>query len=255
VEQGDPIQRYFLDAHGADDDALAEGFLWLVTFARENGHERAAVFVPSLGQVENLSRAIGPAAATRLGKDRQIRIDGVTVDLLIERKLSYALRDGPILAVWVDDEQLDKLDSLRAPGICAIPWVRTDIDGWKANWNPVDIRTGESSGNDETILNPVVVKAMETLTAAVNLGTGLSHPYKESAVQMLKLLKKGGEDYDPDQIRAWAVRNGWQPRHARKLAELAEKIAEGRRVKGGKRQVWRDGVIDLWRNEAEKAGT
>lgn len=247
----DSTQRFFADAHGADDDALAEGFRWLFSFAQGHGHARVAVFVSGLGQVENLGRVIGAGAAKELHKNRQFQVDGITLELLIERKLPYSFDDGPILAVWVDDEQLDKLDALRSPGICAIPWAKTDIDGWKANWNPADIRTGESGGSDETILNPVVIKAMETLTVVVNLGTGLSHPSdKESAVQMLKLLKKEGEDYDPDQIRAWAVRNGWQPRHARDLAELAEKIAAGRQVRGGKRQAWREGIVDLWRSEA-----
>ena len=202
-------QRFFIDAHGPDDDALAGGFRWLFRFAQAHGCARAAIFVPGVAQIESLGRVVGEEVARELHKNRQIEVDGTTIDLVIERKLPVRLMDGPILAVWADDRQLDKLDELHPPGICAIPWAETDIDGWKANWNPVDTRTGDPGGSDETIRNPVVVKAMESLTIAVNLSTGLGHPSdKESAIQMLKLLKKAGEDYDPDQLRAWAVRHG-----------------------------------------------
>jgi hypothetical protein len=248
---GGSIQRAFVDAHGADDDALSEGFRWLFGVVEEGGYRKAAVFVSAVAQVESLGRVVGAEVAQSLRQNRQIDVDGTTIDLLVERKLPVAFEDGPILAVWVDDKQLDKIDGLRPPGICAIPWSRTDIDGWKANWNPLDVRTGELSGSDETIENPVVEKAMEALTASVNLSTGLSHPSdKESAIGMLKLLKSAGEDCDPNQLRAWAVRHGWQPSHARSLAELAEKVKAGRRVQGGKRTMWRSDIIDVWREDA-----
>jgi hypothetical protein len=116
----------------------------------------------------------------------------------------------------------------------------------------MDIRTGKQDGADETIENPVVEKTMQSLTASVNLSTGLGHPSdKESAVQMLKLLNAAGEDYDTDQLRAWAVRHGWQPRHARSLAELAEKVKTGKRVRGGTRKMWRAHIIDVWSREAD----
>jgi hypothetical protein len=97
----------------------------------------------------------------------------------------------------------------------------------------------------------VVEKAMEALTVSVNLSTGLGHPSdKESAIGMLKLLKSAGENYEPEQLRAWAVCHGWQPRHARSLAELAEKVKAGKRIQGGKRKMWRSDIIDIWRQEA-----
>lgn len=242
--------RYFIDAHGPDDDAVAEGFAWLLRSVTQNASRRGAVFVSGLRQVEGLGRAIGTDAADALRKDRQLRVDGVTIELLIGKKLPFSFEEGPILAVWVGDEQLDKLDGLRAPEICAIPWAQGDIDGWKADRNPVDVRTGQTAGLEETIENPVVARAMEYLTNSVNLSTGLGHPSdKESAIGMFRILVAEGEPFEPDQIRGWAVRHGWQPRHARDLAELAEKFKAGRQVRGGKRKMWRDDVIEIWRQD------
>lgn len=249
-ERGPTTERFYVQAHGPDDDALKVGFRWLLGFARDHGHPRAAVFVPGLQQVENLGRAIGDAAARALKKDRSVSAGDVTLELLIERKLPFAY-DGPLLAVWVDDKQLDKLDELCTPALCAIPWVRTDIDGWKSNWNPTDLRTGEAGGAEETVTNRVVAAALKSLTSTVNLGTGLGHPSdKASAVHMFKALKKAREEFDPDQVRAWAVRHGWRPDDARDLSELAQKVKEGRAVRGGSRKMWRDDIVAIWREDA-----
>jgi hypothetical protein len=138
------IQRAFADAHGADNDALAEGFRWLFRVAEEGGYQRAAVFVPGVAQIESLGRVVGADLARELHRNRQIEVDGTTIALLIERKLPVAFEDGPILAVWVDDKQLDKIDGLRPPGICAIPWSRTDIDGWKGQLEPRRCSDGDA---------------------------------------------------------------------------------------------------------------
>lgn len=249
-ERKDTTERYFVQAHGPDDDALKAGFRWLLRFADQHGHSCAGVFVPSLQQVENLGRALGEAGARALRKDRKLRAGEVTIELLTERGLPLSF-GGPVLAVWVDDKQLDKLDGLHVPGLCAIPWVSTDIDGWKTNWNPTDVRTGESGGSEETATNPVVVAALESLTSRVNLSTGLGHPSdKASAVQMFKALKKAREDFDPEQVRAWAVRHGWHPEDARELGEFAQKVMEGRPVRGGKQKMWRDDIVAIWREDA-----
>jgi hypothetical protein len=38
------------------------------------------------------------------------------------------------------------------------------------------------------------------------------------------------------------------------LAELAEKFKAGKQVRGGKRKMWRDDVIEIWRENAPGAG-
>jgi hypothetical protein len=243
--------RYFIDAHGPDDGAVREGFAWLLRSAVERGSSRAAVFVSGLPQLESLGRAIGTDAADGLRQDRELRLDGVAIKALTAKKLPFSFEEGSILAVWVDDEQLDRLDGLRAPELCAIPRAHGDIDGWRAAWDPIDVRIGQNIGLDEAIENPVVVRAMKSLTTSVNLSTGLGHPSdKEAAIGMFRVLTAEGELFEPDQIRAWAVRHGWQPRHARDLAVLAEKFKAGKQVRGGKRKMWRDDVIEIWRRES-----
>src|SRR4051812_7250246 len=134
LERSDGTEGFYADAHGVEDDAVAQGVRWLVRFAEDRGLQRAAIVVPGLDQIESLGRALGEQAAAALRKHRQVRANGVTVELLTERGLPSSFEHGPVLAVWVDDRQLDKLDALRTPGLCAVPWSRSDIDGWKSNW-------------------------------------------------------------------------------------------------------------------------
>jgi hypothetical protein len=162
--------------------------------------------------------------------------------------------EGPILAVWTRDKSLDKLDTTGAVAICAAPWNPDNIVDWKANWNPIDVRTGQHGGSDTTVSNLVVAKGLEHLTDRVNLSTGLAHPSDRSAaIHLFRLFVQGGESYIPDEIRAWAVRHGWQPEDARELAELAEKVQQGRRLKASSGAEWRGDYLELLRSEVAES--
>ena len=246
-------ERLYFDAHGPDDDALKLGVGWLVRYASQHVPTRAGLFVPTLQQVEHLAPVLGTRGAAALKKDRRVRVNGVDIELLIERGLSAVFPHGPVLAIWADDRQLDKLEKLGAPALCAIPWNRADIDDWRLNFNPVNLRTGASAGSDETVTNKVVVEALKSLTTRVNLSSGLGHPSdKAAAVQLFKVLKAGGEVFDANEVRAWAARNGWGADHARQLGELAQKITTAARCarsrnKHGVKTFW-----TMWRSEAGK---
>lgn len=244
--------RYFIDAYVASDDAVLLGFAWLVEYTKGGGFLQAGLFVSGQTQVDNLHRVLGHQAANDLRQQKQIRISGVTLELVNPDAPGY-LFEGPILGLWVDSEQLHLLDDLRPPAICAIPW--SEIDAWKAAWNPVDIITGRTIAPDPQIVsNPVVVEALKSLTAYVNIRTGLNHPNdKAAAVQMFKALQRAGEPFDPSQLRAWATRNGWSSRHAMDLQALGQQVLDFRtvRIQGG--DIWRYDVVEAWRRKAAAA--
>ena len=247
------IERAYIDAHGPDDEALKVGFAWLVRRAVA-GDGRAALFLPSLQQIEPLAAAIGDRGVAALKKSRRLIANGADIELFTDRTLRVSYRQGPVLGVWVDDKQLDKLENLGAPALCAIPWNRADIDAWKRAWNPTDLRTGDRPHTaDPAVTNPVVLAALESLTIRVNLSTGLGHPSdKAAAVQLFLALRNGGERFDPDQVHAWAASHGWRAAHARQLGELARKIADRRTVRAGQQQAWRPDILTIWRADAQR---
>jgi hypothetical protein len=101
-----------------------------------------------------------------------------------------------------------------------------------------------------TITNPVVERALDSLTRLVNLSTGLGHPSdKAAAVGLFRILNGGGERYDPAEVAAWAANNGWGLAGARELGEVAAGVIAGRRYQVD-RSVWREDILKLWQAEA-----
>lgn len=79
-------------------------------------------------------------------------------------------------------------------------------------------------------MSELVKRSIETLTMIVNVAAGATHALDDSRVkEHFKTLRKEGESLDGDTIEQLASANGWSARHARPLASLAQRIAEGER--------------------------
>jgi hypothetical protein len=82
---------------------------------------------------------------------------------------------------------------------------------------------------------PVAVQgAIASLSGT--FGGDVLHPSdKKDAVNAFKALSRRGVPIDPTLVRSLAVRSGWEPEAADRLAEIAGRISEGRIVRGGDR--------------------
>lgn len=129
------------------------------------------------------------------------------------------------------------------------PWRPENIADWKANFGAKNLRTGEIA-EALTIANPVVAAALESLTAVVNLSTGLGHPSdRAAAVRMFQLLNAGGEHFEPAEVRAWAANNGWNREGTRELEEVAAGVLAGRRFRV-ETYPWDRDDLERWRARA-----
>ncbi|HGM5576226.1 TPA: DUF1889 family protein [Serratia marcescens] len=81
-------------------------------------------------------------------------------------------------------------------------------------------------------MNSILERALEHLSRVNNSSAGmLSHPLDESRTkEMLKFLKAEGVELEHSEILAWGRAKGWEPRNAKELADLAERIGAGGRV-------------------------
>ena len=228
-------ERFLIPESGPDVDAERAGIRWVLQWASEAGHHRAAIVAPGVREIEPLERALGPRVADVLRRDRQVEAEsGLILEILLAGKLPFRY-DGPVFVPWAHDPLIDKVEEMHPPAICAQPWALNDLSVWRRSWALADPRTG-AQVTTPVKLSDVVTAALEDLTHSVNLGTGLGHPSdKASAVDLLKALHHGGEILDRDAVRAWAAGHGWEPRHAQRLGELAEKVANGVAVRGGRR--------------------
>lgn len=245
-------ERVIVEAHGPDDDAVRHGFSWLVKSAHNLESAECAIYVSSISNAQNLARPL-KSLGSRLAANRSVNADGLTISLFTARNLRSSYVGRPILAVWVGDDDMERIEELTPAAICAIPWSRADLEAWKAAWAPIDLRTGRPVGEPLSISNGVVEAALKDLTNYVNLSTGLVHPDdKRAAVWTFRLLRQAGERYDQSRIRASAVRQGWSMKYARELAELSEKILDGRRVQARGHSPWRADIVSIWRTSASK---
>jgi hypothetical protein len=80
-------------------------------------------------------------------------------------------------------------------------------------------------------MNPILKKAIETLSVVVNKSTGLGHPLDDSrAKELFRALHSHAVPLAYQDVYDLATENAWPERHAKSLAELAEKIGNGGRV-------------------------
>jgi hypothetical protein len=103
---------------------------------------------------------------------------------------------------------------------------------------------------EPTIADPVGV-AMRGLTRMVNLSIGLGHPRDRSmAIHAFRILKRNGHVLDPDEIRAWAMANGWAADDARELSEYAAGVLANKAYRA-RSSGWNRQIIRIWRKEAD----
>ena len=80
-------------------------------------------------------------------------------------------------------------------------------------------------------MSELVERSIKTLSSIVNVATGITHPLDEArAKELFKALRADAEQLTYDAVERLALANGWPERHAKSLAELAERIGHGGRV-------------------------
>jgi hypothetical protein len=129
------------------------------------------------------------------------------------------------MAPYSNETLLDHVDGLtNVAGVVAVPWVPGEADRWAARWD-AHMHGQERTAPAPLINDPVVVQGLKTLTAIINLGTGLGQPSdNKMAEEILRILRvKGHADPSAD-IKSWAIRHNWHPTAAGDLETLARKI-------------------------------
>jgi hypothetical protein len=245
-----PNERVFIEAYGLDDDALRDGLKWLASRSQSGGHNEAAIVVNGVSNIKNLASipGIGGDGAAQLKKERALHIDGFKLRVfpLSQLPASY---EHPVLAVHLHDKELVKVDALGADGICVVPWNFEYIQQWKENWRPTDLRTGQQAGAPDSVTNQVVAAALTELLRRPGVTTHSND--RAAAIQMFRILRDAGQLWNPDQVRAFAVRGGWEPEEAGELADIAQGIADGKALRGGQMRMWNDQSLDRWKAAAD----
>jgi hypothetical protein len=220
------VDRYVIAAYPQTPQLVADGVRWLVREAKATAASGAAILVPEVQSIRNLSAGLGVTLASQ---NRGVVCDGIEMTILIARQMPSTFA-GPVLVVWANTQMAARAEDLDPTALCATSWERDGLKDWVRVWGATDPCTGEH--HPPEVPPPAVAGAVASIS--FHMPGDVLHPSdKARAVDALRALKLCGYDIDPPMIRALAIRRGWLPRAADRLAEIAEKFAAGKAVKGG----------------------
>lgn len=249
-------KRYLIPANGSEVESIETA---LALLRRICGNLRtpkdAILLIPTKRNIQGttLETALGTRIAKALLRGELVKLPGGgNLRLETQRTFRGLWGSDIIIGVYARKQMLNQIDGEKsAATVIIVPWIMDDVVEWIRTWNPQVL--GEAPVTPEVLIeNPVVEEALKMLTHRVNLSTGLLHSSdKAAAVQLFRILYENNELFDPDSIRAWALRNGWTPEGADELRYVAQAILDRRPIRAGRYPHWRPGIIDLLRERTK----
>lgn len=191
--------------------------------------EEVILFAPTKQQVKHtsLATALGESLSRSLHDGHSVTLPfGIPMRLETIKTLRWLGKNSVVVCAYADPKMLDQIDvQVKLKGVVAIPYAPGVLDQWQRTWS-THVHGSPPQSVQPLITDPLVEQALVSLTGSINLSHSVLNPRdKEHAERTLKILRIKNHAEDPKNMRAWAVRNGWQPKAADELEKLAWKIA------------------------------
>jgi len=232
------LKRCIILNEGRDlNDILRDAFRKIAEMAEQTTVKKVAMIIPKVESLKDgfLINVLGQETCRQLKKGPvNLTSSGIKLEAFssITYQKSRLIEPHVVLALYIEPRALEEIEQGRyICGVIVVPWPNDDYDNWIMTWQPEVCGTQLVPDSSSPLIdNPVVEVAMKHLSLSINKSTGLSHPLdKSEAVCLFKLLKDSGEIYDPMQVRAYAIQNGWTPNGADELFRIADGVIKGRR--------------------------
>lgn len=248
-------KSYFIRSEGPDQSAVKKALEWAVAQPGDQIYV-AALGYGNLKRPSVIAEVLGEKSVSAMIEGKLI-INGKSVSLVTKRKKIYYGNNRSLVAFFPNPSFLDELDSI--PDISAmlvVPLIFEEIEPWIKTWNALELGAKEPSTVTPLLRSRVVEEALKTLTALVNVSTGISHPDdKATAIEVLTILRDANEPFTPQEVKSWlTAKGGWMATEAEEVAELATKILERKRLQKG-RQKLRPNILEIWQKSAESSKT
>lgn len=260
-------QRFLVPAYGGDKDAVRKGIRKAVELTSlEDSPQNVLIVVPTKSQLDHgvLVDVLGQAVAKALLKGTAVRLsDNAVIRCATLKTLRIFSSHDTVITCYLSADSMQVVEEkLQFKSMVVIPWTPHDVAEWNKIWNPTIIpnqlpeNAKMPSLEEATLpeLDPVVVEGLKIISQLGNLSTGISHPLDQGrAVALFRALKKSRTPFDPTAVRSWAVHNGWRANGAKDLGEVAQKIADGRRVQAPHAPNWGAKFIKQIKDRLEEA--
>lgn len=232
-------QRFYINTEGNDDEAYREAIQFACKLADNDSKiTRIVLLVATKRNTGWFERLFGDNIVKQLFNGAKFK----NCRPIIKLESLQTFRAGSVAAdiiitCGLDDKEVLKLDDCySAKVIIAIPWLRQNLEKWIQTWSPIEIRGNQDAG---TYPEPscIVKKAMESLTALINMSSGIHHPSDENlAKTYIRALHKYEPELDSNIVGAYLRRElGWSAHHAKDIENLINTLNAGRYFKGGEK--------------------
>lgn len=210
------MKRIYIPNTGADPENVKEAYAHGLVTCAELGVKELTIIVPTRGSPpEAVAEShFGRAGARTLAKGEAVHaVEDIYIRCESVKTLPKRREPEVVLAFYVSPEDMDIIDALHSPKVIIyVPWIDEKESGWQRAWN-AEI-PGQEHPDKPPVLDSRLEDAIQRLTNHINLSTGLTHPLDlQDAKMMFADLQHQGVKCDPVELRIWALRNNWRPRH------------------------------------------
>ncbi|WP_300238309.1 hypothetical protein [Pseudomonas sp.] len=179
----------------------------------------------------SLHQALGETIHNAMVKGQPVKLPcGAQMRCETVRTLKWVSTPSVLIAVFAGQAMMDKIDSLQnLAAVVAVPWTPDAIESWVKTWSPQVLGEPTKPGKaakaaPKLIADPVVEQAMKSLTTVVNRANNTMHTADEDyAKRIFRILRAHNHREPVENIKLWAISNGWLPKTAERLEVLAEK--------------------------------
>lgn len=162
---------------------------------------------------------------------------------------------GPVLMAWPDMDGISELirSSHAITALCVITWYADGIRPWVTAMRPEILGDGSEWDRLSPDLDPIVVRAMESLTLTINHNNTIAAGYeKDDVVSTLLALRDARIPMDAEAMQGWALAHGWSGKNPEHLAKYVRDINAGKRPRS--RRILGADYINYLREQTEPQG-
>ncbi|MES3710376.1 hypothetical protein QC590_19350 [Pseudomonas putida] len=175
-----------------------------------------------------LAEALGTSVHSALVKGNPVKLpSGAQMRCETVKMLQWVSKPSVLIAVFASQDMMDKVDSLQnLVAVVAVPWTPNSVENWERTWAPKVLGqpAKRTKPAPKLIADPIVEQAMKSLTTMVNRAHNTMHPSDEDHAKfVLRILRSRNHQEPAENIKLWAIKNGWLPKAAARLEVLAEK--------------------------------
>lgn len=223
----DPI-RVVVPLDSQSKEAWETALAYAVAICKKQSATDVVLLTHTKSQITQTSLAtlLGRSVVRALGKGPVSISGNRTLRAETKQTLKWVSKKTVIVAYYAEQSILDFVDGFQnVVGVVAVPDILGGADVWAQRWGANVHGQASKKPSAPLIEDQTVVRALNAMNSIINVSTGLLNPRdKEHANTILRILRAKGHSDPSENIKSWAIRNNWKPKHAEELEKLSQKI-------------------------------